>query len=290
MNVKTKRRLLTAIAASIVGLPGYWAHAAGDPPNPAPAAGPAAASPAPKAPAAAKSDTRYYARASKLIGGEVYNPQGEKLGKIEDLILDTRNQRVHYAILSFGGMMGIGDKLFAYPVEMLRRTGDNDNLILNVDKAKLEKAPGFESSKWPDWHKDTYRRGVDRYFNVDRGKGEVTLVRASKLIGLNVDDRDKHHAGEVEDVVVSLGDGHIPFVVIDFDKAWSPDDKLLPVSMASLRISTEGKDKAVLNETRERLDMKKGFDDDKWPDFNDPAYQRERPMLYHEGRKATSMR
>ena len=55
-------------------------------------------------------------RASKLIGSEVKNAQGENLGEIKDLVIDVNHGRVHYAILSFGGFLGMGDKLFAFPV------------------------------------------------------------------------------------------------------------------------------------------------------------------------------
>ncbi len=279
MNIKTKRKLIAAIAISVVGLPGYVAHAATTP-----------AGESGKAPAAAAGKTtaekaRYFARASKLIGSEVRNPQNEKLGKIEDLIVDTKGQTAHYAILSFGGIAGIGDKLFAYPVEMLRRTSDKDELLLDIDKARLEKAPGFEGNNWPDWGTDSYRRGVDKYFGVDRGEkagAQPALIRASKLIGMDVEDNEKRNVGEIEDVIVSLGDGRVPFIVIDFDKAWSPDDKLLPVSPSTLTFPATDKDKAMLATSRDKLEMKYGFDDKKWPDFNDPKYQREHEPLYRD--------
>ncbi|WP_332675105.1 PRC-barrel domain-containing protein [Aromatoleum sp.] len=277
MNIKTKRKLLAAIAVSVVGLPGFVAHAASTP------TGESGKAPAATSGKTAAAQARYFARASKLIGTEVHNPQKEKLGKIEDLIVDTKSQTAHYAILSFGGIAGIGDKLFAYPVEMLRRAADKDELVLDVDRARLEKAPGFEGNNWPDWGTDSYRRGVDKYFGVDRGAKAGTqpsLIRASKLIGMDVEDNEKRNVGEIEDVIVSLGDGRVPFIVIDFDKAWSPDDKLLPVSPSSLTFSAEGKDKALLAVSREKLEMKYGFDDNKWPDFNDSAYQRDHESLY----------
>jgi len=289
MNPKTKRQLIGAIAASVVGLPGYLAHAAGEPGAAPATATPGASTPATKS-GTARAEARYFARASKLIGSEVRNPQDEKLGKIEDLIVDIQGRVAHYAILSFGGIAGIGDKLFAYPVPMLRRSADKDELVLDIDKARLEQAPGFESNNWPDWGSDAYRRGVDKYFGVDRGEkagAQSRLMRASKLIGMDVEDNQKRNVGEIEDVIVSLADGRVPFVVLDFDKAWSPDDKLLPLSPASLKFPTADKDKIVLAESRDKLEMKYGFDDDKWPDFNDPAYQRERASLYRETERGT---
>lgn len=229
---------------------------------------------------------QHFMRASKLIGSKVRNQQGEELGKIEDLIVDTQNRRAHYAILSFGGIAGIGDKLFAYPVEMLSRAPDSDELLLNIERARLERAPGFEKNAWPDWGVNSYRRGVDRYFGIDRGSEsdvpKLRLIRASQLIGMRVEGKDGENVGEIEDVVVNTDDGRVPFIVIDFDKAWSPDDKLLPVSLQALSFPPEDFDKAVLNETRERIEMQHGFAEKDWPDFNDPSYQREREALFRD--------
>jgi sporulation protein YlmC with PRC-barrel domain len=78
---------------------------------------------------------------SSLKGGRVVNYKGEDLGKIEEIMIDLDRARVAYAVLSFGGFLGLGDKLFAIPWQAI--TGDTikKQLILNVDKALLEKAP-----------------------------------------------------------------------------------------------------------------------------------------------------
>jgi len=89
-------------------------------------------------------------KASDLIGKNVVNPEGKTLGEIKNLAIDGEQGRIAYAILSFGGFLGIGNKLFAIPWGALRIGPGGDNFVLNVDKAKLEKAPGFDNDKWPD--------------------------------------------------------------------------------------------------------------------------------------------
>jgi len=89
-------------------------------------------------------------KASDLIGKNVVNPEGKTLGEIKNLAIDAEQGRIAYAILSFGGFLGIGNKLFAIPWGALRIGPGGDNFVLNVDKAKLEKAPGFDNDKWPD--------------------------------------------------------------------------------------------------------------------------------------------
>jgi sporulation protein YlmC with PRC-barrel domain len=84
-----------------------------------------------------------------LIGDRVVNSKGEKLGRIEELVLDTGAGRIAYAVLSFGGVLGLGDKLFAVPWTALRLDADNRQFIFDVDREKLENAPGFDKNRWP---------------------------------------------------------------------------------------------------------------------------------------------
>jgi sporulation protein YlmC with PRC-barrel domain len=216
-------------------------------------------------------------RASKIIGKNVENAQGENLGEVKDLIVDLRNQRIHYAVLGFGGALGLGDKLFAYPISSFKQGGDNDKLVLNVDKEKLKSAPGFDKDKWPDWSDKGYRRDVDRYFKSDAARAaphSERFVRASDLIGKNIDDRNGKDAGEIEDLVVNMSSGRVSYAVVDFDKSWSPDDKLLPMPLAALTFPTARNKDAVLNVDRDRLDMARGFDEKNWPDLNTAEFRR----------------
>ncbi len=87
---------------------------------------------------------------SKVIGNKVVNPSGELLGNLKELVLDLEEERIAYAVLSFGGFMGLGDKLFAIPWEALVLNPKDHTFILNVEKEVLEKAPGFDKDHWPD--------------------------------------------------------------------------------------------------------------------------------------------
>jgi sporulation protein YlmC with PRC-barrel domain len=89
-------------------------------------------------------------KASEFIGYKVQNPAGEDLGEIEDLIVDTGSSQVKYAVLSFGGFLDIGDKLFAIPLDAIQFNQEEKAFILDVDQEKLEQAPGFERENWPD--------------------------------------------------------------------------------------------------------------------------------------------
>ena len=114
-----------------------------------------------------KSDTgRSTLSATTLIGDRVVNRQGENLGKIEDLMIDPEQGRVGYAVLSFGGFLGVGDKLFAVPMQALKLSREDKWFVLDVDKDRLKNAPGFDKNHWPDIADRAFGTTVYSYYNT----------------------------------------------------------------------------------------------------------------------------
>ena len=103
---------------------------------------------------------------SALGGVKVINNAGEKLGKIEDFMVDLTTGRISYAVLSFGGFIGIGNKLFAIPINALKLDLEKEFFILDVDKERLENAPGFDKSNWPDMASSEWESKVHSYYGV----------------------------------------------------------------------------------------------------------------------------
>jgi sporulation protein YlmC with PRC-barrel domain len=112
-------------------------------------------------------DIRRVMSASSLIGDKVMNSQGEDLGKIEEFMIDLNTGCVAYAVLSFGGFLGIGDKLFAIPIKALRLDEDQKCFILDVDKEKLKNASGFDKNNWPDMADPTWSTKLHDYYGYD---------------------------------------------------------------------------------------------------------------------------
>lgn len=102
--------------------------------------------------------------ADTLAGDPVFNGAGENLGKIEDFMLDMESGRIRYAVLSFGGVLGIGNKLFAVPAEALTIDTERKCLVLDVDKERLENAPGFDKDNWPNFADPTLGREIYGYY------------------------------------------------------------------------------------------------------------------------------
>lgn len=88
--------------------------------------------------------------AGTLQGDPVINLEGEEIGRVEELMIDLDSGHVGYAVLSFGGFMGMGRKLFAVPWQALTVDLERECLVLDVPKEVLQEAPGFDPDNWPD--------------------------------------------------------------------------------------------------------------------------------------------
>lgn len=117
--------------------------------------------------AVADRNVRRVLSAKTLSGDSVVNQYGEDLGKIQDIMLDTVNGRVAYAVLSFGGFLGMGDKLFALPWQALSLDQENKRFVLNVPKETLKNAPGFDKDNWPDMSDTSWGTQIHKYYGID---------------------------------------------------------------------------------------------------------------------------
>jgi sporulation protein YlmC with PRC-barrel domain len=102
--------------------------------------------------------------AQTLVGNHVHNRDEEDLGDIKEIMLDMRTGRVSYAVLSFGGFLSMGEKLFAVPWEALELDTANKRSVLDVKKEQLAGAPGFDKSKWPDMADATWEKGIKAFY------------------------------------------------------------------------------------------------------------------------------
>ena len=102
--------------------------------------------------------------ATAVIGDNVVNRTGETLGKIEELMLDLEKGRVAYAVLSFGGFLGMGEKRFAIPFEALKLDATREHFTLDVDKDKLRNAPGFDKNHPPQASDRTWGAEVYKFY------------------------------------------------------------------------------------------------------------------------------
>ena len=104
--------------------------------------------------------------ASTLEGDKVVNRQGEDLGEIDEIMLDVPRGRIAYAVMSSGGFLGMGEKLFAIPWSALTLDTDNKCFVLDVDKQRLKDAPGFDKDSWPSMADTEFDTRVHSYYGT----------------------------------------------------------------------------------------------------------------------------
>jgi ribosomal 30S subunit maturation factor RimM len=171
-------------------------------------------------------------RASKLIGTNVKNNDGDTIGEVDDLIISNGDQTLQ-AILSVGGFLGIGERHVAVPFNELKmaRVNNNPEVFYQATKAELEGMPKF---------------------SYDESEKMAQTVRASKLIGTNVKNGMDETIGEVEEIMVTAADA-TPKVVLDVGHYLDSGEKLVAVPYNSLKMSgTEDKD-IIYTTTKEDL-------------------------------------
>ncbi|MEC5387869.1 PRC-barrel domain-containing protein [Uliginosibacterium sp. H3] len=102
--------------------------------------------------------------ADTLEGDEVFSISGDKLGKVQNIMLDVPTGRIAYAVLSSGGFLGVGDKLFAIPWSALTLDADRKCFVLDAEKEQLEAAPGFDKDHWPAMADLSWATSIHNYY------------------------------------------------------------------------------------------------------------------------------
>jgi len=103
--------------------------------------------------------------ARSIIGDRIENPQGDDLGKIEDLMVNLQGGAIEYVVLESGSFLGLGGKLFAIPFGELTLNHAKQVFVLNRDKEALKEAPGFDKDHWPDTNDHRYFDEIRSYYD-----------------------------------------------------------------------------------------------------------------------------
>ncbi len=254
-------------------------------------------------------------KSSVLIGTEVRNYQGEKLGNLSELAIDVESGRVVNAIVSIGGFLGVGDTLIAIPPGALHPDPTHKIIQLDADKAKLKAAPAFELSKWTESFEsnrvsELYRYyGQQPYFRWRDGTNAPNTVenrnrkenanrsvyppqssnwstrlghvsRATKLVGMPVNNRQSEKLGKVDALLVDLQAGRVVAVILSSGGFLGLGDELSAVPPAALSYNSE-RDGLILDASMDFLARAPHFKANQWPDVGEPTYAEGVYRAYH---------
>jgi sporulation protein YlmC with PRC-barrel domain len=192
---------------------------------------------------------------SQLIGACVQNSDGEKLGKIADVVVTFDNEKVSYCILNVKHGIFARSKCSAVPLASLLPSDDGTCLILNATKDNLPPPP------------DTTPAPI----------GAPAAGKCSQLIGDQVENAQGEKLGEITDVVVTFGNERVSYCVlgvkhgIGFDQGMFTRTRYLSVPLAAFRPSDDGKI-LILNANQDNLAQAGGFDRNEWPLMTPPAW------------------
>ncbi|WP_442506017.1 PRC-barrel domain-containing protein [Novipirellula sp. SH528] len=142
-------------------------------------------------------------RVSQLIGYNIQNSQGESVGEIKDIVLDATTGKVRYAAVTYGGFLGMGNKLFAVPFEAFKVQVDPDELddgdeidsddyvlVLNVTQEQLKGQQGFDDDNWPNMADRTWASDLDKRYGVNRNEdAKDRMLRENRTNRANRENR-----------------------------------------------------------------------------------------------------
>ena len=223
-------------------------------------------------------------KAEDVIGRQVIGANGDDLGKIEDLAIDPSSGRVGYAVLSFGGWLGINDKLFAIPWPKLQPKGA-DKYVLDVSKEQLKSAPGFSKNTWPDMNDLKWNETIHTfyqqpyYWNDNRdntsssgdNSRRPSVYKGSDVLGMNVINVQKETIGEIEDLVIDPQSGMIRYAVVSVGGFLGINERYVAVPWSAFNYDSNAK-KLVLDVDKKRIEQAPGFDKQHWPTFTDEEW------------------
>jgi sporulation protein YlmC with PRC-barrel domain len=233
-------------------------------------------------------------RASQLKGTKLENAQGDHVGNIHNMVIDTASGDIRYVAVTYGGFLGFGNKLFAVPFEALqvkREPGDSDDhvMILDVSEEQLKGAEGFDEDRWPSFADESFASQLDKLYGIDRKAATDRaassdpsvaigpIVKAGDLIGMQLRNRQNERVGKIDDLVIDAAEGKLRYVAVTYGGFLGFGNKLFAVPFESFHYQRDADDQKsyvmVLDVTQDSLDRSEGFDQDRWPDINDPAVQ-----------------
>jgi sporulation protein YlmC with PRC-barrel domain len=175
-----------------------------------------------------------YVRASTLLDYDFENMGGEVSGDLEDLLIDLSTGRVLFAAIEYGGVLDLGDKDIVVPLNAFA-VGPEGELVLNIDETALENYPDV-GNDWPDLNDPAWDDDVNNFWSetgitggTDFEEATTSVARASELMGHRVADLGAG-AGSVLDILVNLGTGQAPYVIVDYGEGLDTDPYVLPIS------------------------------------------------------------
>jgi sporulation protein YlmC with PRC-barrel domain len=205
-------------------------------------------------------------RVSNLKDMEAVDAQGQDIGDLGDVVIDLNSGRVHAVVLERGGVLGVGGDNFAFAPSAVKPGKQPDQVVIDIDKQKLESRQGFARNQWPGMQDEYWGRvgsasggkqsqaaagsGAQGKKMDQKGSQKMNLVRGSELIGKDVQDKSGKPVGKVEDVTIGLGKGEVRNLMVNLQDGGSAQ-----VPAKAIKMSGTG-DRLVIDMSAQQLQPK----------------------------------
>ena len=219
-------------------------------------------------------------KTSTIIGRAVENPHGNELGQISDVMIEATTGNVAYAVLTSGGFVGLGGKLFAIPWRALQQPTSTKAFRLDMTEEQLKQAPGFDKDQWPDLEDRHWGDTVHAYYGQPPYWGQQLppktsreaeeqvpqrLLKASHVLKSEVMTPDGQWLGDIEEVVIDAAVGKVAYAVLSAREKWlGLGEEWFAIPWHTLQQSA-GLGTFTLDVDKETLQKSPGFDKDNWP-------------------------
>ena len=241
-----------------------------------------------------------FCKASDLIKYDVENDKGEDLGDVKDLLFDPVNERVAVIVVSYGGILGMGDKLYAVPWGAMSMPQNSKKIILKIAKDQIKQAPPIDGDHWPQTLDSKFATDLSTFYSVSPywkdaegasktdapaagdTKQTTYLRRVSALLDAKVENEGGEKLGEVEDLAVATEEGRILYGVLSFGGILGMGEKYFAIPIACFDFKANDPKKLVLNIDKEKLKKAPGFDKGAWPNMADDRWVTEIHSYYDQ--------
>ncbi|MEQ8851957.1 PRC-barrel domain-containing protein [Gimesia sp.] len=227
-----------------------------------------------------------FLRAGSVLNKGITNLKQQDIGEINDFVLDSKNGKIRYAAVTYGGFLGFGNKMFAVPFEALTVLPNNNckqdhRFLLEVSQEQLDGAAGFKQDHWPDFADQEFLKKLDLRYKVHRDQ-EVppsnAVIRANQLLNLKVLNAEDHQIGKVEEIILDTAHRKARYIIASLNDHTTNGNKLFAVPFQALQVKSnlknDNQQNLVLKMSNHQLTKIQGFDRDHWPDFTDPVYRK----------------
>lgn len=240
-------------------------------------------------------------KTSSVVGRTVVTSTREDLGKVEDVVVDPRSGRILYGVVSFHPTVGVEQRLYPIPWDLLEMPADNTTVVLKVERDRLKDAPSFVRTEWPNIADEKYVTTTYKYYNVpvywegDKSQtrlvsekttdGDVTVYRekwysparswrkSSDLIGMTVRNRHNEELGRITELSMDPDTGRILYAVI------SSGDRYYSIPWPAF-IESPTASYLMVDASKQQLIEKVSFTEDRWPNMADERWATETYRYY----------